>query len=199
MHIFQAIGRHTSPIMIALAAVSVVALAVVLERAWAWLAARARMRKPRELLELVRDGAADAAIRSEALQLSRRNPYARVCAQWINSGGHRGHVEQAVAGEEALLDRNVWMLDCAATIGPLLGILGTLVGISRSFDGLDAITRLDPAVVSRGISLALNTTVVGLVVTIAAVVAAHTFRKMTDRAVADLEGFGEALLSHKER
>ncbi|MFP4056745.1 MAG: MotA/TolQ/ExbB proton channel family protein [Candidatus Brocadiia bacterium] len=198
MDLLRSLGPVTSPVLIALAAVSVLALAVILERAWAWGLAKARRAQPRALLELARQGPGPAA-RHEAARLARRDPYARVLAQWLDSQGHRGHVEQAVTREEALLDRNVWVLDCAATIGPLLGILGTLVGISRSFSGFDAITQLDPTVVSRGISLALNSTVVGLGITVVSVVAAHFFRRMTDGAVSRLENFGEALLSVKER
>ena len=199
MDFLRSLGPVTSPIMLALAAASVLALAVILERAWAWLGVRARASKPDGLLELAREGTDSVAARREAARLARRSPYARILHQWFDSAGHRGHVEQAVTYEESLLERNVWMLDCVATIGPLLGILGTLVGISKSFRGFDAITNLDPAAVSRGISLALNSTVVGLVITVVAVVCAHAFRRMSDRVVADIEDFGEALLSLKER
>lgn len=188
-----------SPVMAALGALSVLALAVILERTCAWIAARRRMRNPEDLVQLAREERDESALRRKAAARSSRNVFARIFMQWLDSEGHRGHVEQAVSAEEALLDRNVWMLECAATVGPLLGILGTLVGISKSFGGFGAIAELNPTVVSQGISLALRSTAVGLIVTIASVVCAHLFRRMTVRAVTDMENFGETLLSVRER
>ena len=188
-----------SPVMAALAAVSVFALAVVLDRLFAWARVRKGLSHPETLITLARTRDRDPRIRERAADLAQRNPFARIFVQWLDADGHRGHVEQAVAFEEACLDRNVWILDCAATIGPLLGILGTLVGISTSFGGFRTIAALNPATVSQGISLALRSTAVGLVMTIASVVCAHLFRRMTDRAVANMEHFGEALLAVKER
>ena len=136
-----------SPVMAALAAVSVFALAVVLDRLFAWVTVRKGLSHPETLIAMARTGDRAPRIREKAADLARRNPFARIFVQWLDANGHRGHVEQAVAFEEACLDRNMWILDCAATIGPLLGILGTLVGISTSFGGFRAIAELNPATV----------------------------------------------------
>jgi len=199
MELVELVRLPTNPVMLALWAVSVFALAAILERTVAWMRIRARMRNSGELLDLTRHGAASAEINGKAVAAGRWGPFGHIFAEWQGSEGHRGHVEQAIATEQSTLERNVWILDCAAAIGPLLGILGTLVGISQSFQGFDAVAELDPTVVSHGISLALTTTVVGLVVAIVTVVFAHAFRRMTDQAVAEMENFGEQLLGLKER
>lgn len=196
MHALSALCLSVSPIMAALMGVSVIALAVILERAWSWVRARTRLSDPQALLDLAgkAEGVDDADPRAP-----QQGSFGRVLQEWRASQGHRGTVEQAIELEETLLDRNLWMLDCAATIGPLLGILGTLLGLAQSFRGFDAITKIDPTLVARGISLALNTTVVGLSVTVASVVCAHLYRRMADRAAGEMERFTEALLSIRER
>ena len=199
MGLTNIIGLSTSPIMLVLATVSVFALAVVLERLWAWGHLRGHLKQPIALLDLAHSGQSSEAIATKTRPMTTRNPFARVLLQWSESNGHRGHVEQAICLEEEGMDQNLWILDCSAAIGPLLGILGTIAGISSSFGGFDAIAELSPAVVSQGISLALRSTAVGLIVTIGSVVFACIFRRRTSRAVASMESFGEELLSLKER
>ena len=60
-------------------------------------------------------------------------------------------------------------------------------------------STLDPTVVSRGISLALRSTAVGLAVAIAALVCAHLFRRLADARGRRIEDFAEALLGIRER
>ncbi len=193
------VGLPGEPVMLALWGVSVLALAAVLDRTWAWLRRRARSRNPGELLALVHSGAIQADVNRRGLERGRWGAYGRIYLDWETSDGHRGQIEQAVADEADRLNRNVWILECAAGVGPLLGILGTLMGIGRSFNGFDGIADLDPTVVSRGISLALETTVAGLSIAIAAVVLAHAFRRLAERAEARMEAFGEGLLAVHER
>ena len=192
------VAATNNPVMVVLMSVSVLAFAVFLERTWAWAANTFRRANPSALLEAARAGQGLDRGNLPARRLPH-NPYWRVMRAWHDSNGHRGSVEQAIETEEAVLKRNLWMLDCAATVGPLLGILGTLIGLCQSFQGFESITRLDPARVAKGISLALNTTVVGLMIAVGAVVSAHLFRRLADRAVRNLEDFAEALLSIRER
>jgi len=183
-------------IMPALYAVSVVTLGVVLERCWSLLRNRVSAEEAHRFIEAARAvGTAQAADGAKG----GSGALERVLSSWRGADGHRGGVEQSVVCEQALLERNVWLLDCAASIAPLLGILGTLVGISQSFGGFDRISTLDPVVVSRGISLALHSTAVGLVVAIAALVCAHLFRRLADSRGQALEDFAEALLGIRER
>lgn len=199
MELLQSLPLPSNPITIALEVVSVFALAAILERVFAWTRIRITMRNPQELLDLVRHGAAANELHESVARKGRWGPFGRIYCQWRKADGHRGHVEQAIANEEFLLERNLWILECAATIGPLLGILGTLVGIAQSFQGFDGIAELGPAVVSRGISMALTTTVIGLVVTVAAVITTHIFRRAANHAITEIEHFGEQLLSISER
>lgn len=53
-----------------------------------------------------------------------------------------------------------------ASIAPLLGLLGTVIGVLNSFDSISKAGLGDPAIFSTGISIALITTVAGLIVSI---------------------------------
>ena len=75
-----------------------------------------------------------------------------------------------------------------ATIGPLLGLLGTVVGIIQSFDALGG--RIGPArgeALAQGISLALVATAFGLVIAIFAVAAYYFLMNRVDLLVRDLD------------
>ncbi|MFX9008111.1 MotA/TolQ/ExbB proton channel family protein, partial [Acinetobacter baumannii] len=56
----------------------------------------------------------------------------------------------------------LWVLDTIVTAAPLLGLLGTILGIMDTFQALSAGGISDPAAVSRGIAAALLATAIGI-------------------------------------
>ena len=99
-----------------------------------------------------------------------------------------GESLQAAAGR--LLDtlrRGFAVLDTVITLGPLLGILGTVTGIIRSFHLLSASGVRDPAAVTGGIAEALLTTAAGLIVAIGALIPFNLFVSTLRRHARDLE------------
>ena len=64
------------------------------------------------------------------------------------------------------LENGLNTIKIIATISPLLGLLGTVIGIFSSFDIISKVGLDDPTLFSSGISIALITTVVGLIVAI---------------------------------
>ena len=56
----------------------------------------------------------------------------------------------------------LWILDTVVTAAPLLGLLGTILGIMDTFNALSSGGISDPAAVSRGIATALLATAVGI-------------------------------------
>lgn len=60
------------------------------------------------------------------------------------------------------INARIWLLDTIVTAAPLLGLLGTILGIMDTFNALSAGGISDPAAVSRGIAAALLATAVGI-------------------------------------
>lgn len=75
-------------------------------------------------------------------------------------------LDEAVLGEIPRLQRGLGTLSIVAAVAPLLGLLGTVIGIIETFQSITLFGTGDPRLMSGGISLALITTVMGLVVAI---------------------------------
>jgi biopolymer transport protein ExbB len=184
---------QANPMLWPLVACSIFTLGIALER---WLALRRKRVVPGEFvdrfLERLSSGKLD---RERALELCKANesPAARIFALVVKAWGQPGAtIRQSVsydaAGELIELKRNLRVLNGMATIGPLLGLLGTVVGIIQSFDALGG--RLGPArgeALAQGISLALVATAFGLVIAIFAVAVYYYLMNRVDILVRDLD------------
>ena len=78
--------------------------------------------------------------------------------------------EKAVIGyggvQMGLLEKNVSWLSLFIALAPMLGFMGTVIGMIASFDSIAVANDISPAVVADGIKVALLTTVFGLIVAI---------------------------------
>lgn len=79
---------------------------------------------------------------------------------------HEDLLDMIIQQEIKKLEFGLNTIKIIATISPLLGLLGTVVGIFISFDEISKVGLDDPLTFSSGISLALITTIVGLIVSI---------------------------------
>ena len=75
-------------------------------------------------------------------------------------------VEEKAAEVQYSLERNLTMLGTIATISPLIGLLGTVVGMITAFTGLTETTGANPDLLAAGISQALITTAFGLLIAV---------------------------------
>jgi biopolymer transport protein ExbB len=75
-------------------------------------------------------------------------------------------LENAAIHEIARLERGIWFLALISNIAPILGFLGTVVGMILSFDVIATQGLNNPGAVARGISIALITTAAGLIVAV---------------------------------
>ena len=82
--------------------------------------------------------------------------------------------------EVSRMERGIFLLEVVIGVAPLLGLLGTVTGLTQVFSGFSAETGLpEPAAFIRGIALALNTTILGLAIAIPALVAhAYLLRRV---------------------
>ena len=91
------------------------------------------------------------------------------------------HMENRASVQIHQLEKNINMLGTIGAIAPLLGLLGTVLGIITSFLAITEGSMQDPTLLAAGVSQALITTAGGMVVAIPAVIAYRYFqRKIVD-------------------
>jgi biopolymer transport protein ExbB len=179
------------PVMIPIGLCSLVAVAVFLERLWA-------LRRSRvvptsfcvEMLELVRQGNVD-----QALVLCRKRDVAagRIVEVALQAPGAtrqsmKERLEEVGRREAAELERFIPVLGTIASIAPLLGLLGTVLGMIITFQAIQNQGGMaDVSALAGGISQALVTTFAGLSVGIPAVMANRFLLARVDTLLLDLE------------
>ncbi len=174
--------------MIPLLFLSIVSLTLVTERFWFW----ATVHRPRPLrrLQQTKD-----ALRKGDLDLARKvtasdqSPYGEVADLIIAEGATDAVAVEAMEILRPKIDRFMVSLSTIITAAPLIGILGTVIGIIRSFrllGGEDG-GLTDPNEVSLGIAEALLTTALGLVVALITLFPYMVFRGQVERAIGRME------------
>ena len=95
---------------------------------------------------------------------------------------------------DRLMSQVEWLADIAA-IAPLVGLLGTVLGMFQAFGGIasDVAAGAKPMVLAQGVSQAIVTTIFGLVVAIPCQVCHAILRRRTARRIAGLESLAVAL------
>jgi biopolymer transport protein ExbB len=146
----------------------------------------------RKFLHQLREGNIN---QEEALEMCVQNgsPVATVFAGAVQKWGRPAvEVEQAIidSGERVTggLRRYLRLINGVATVAPLLGLLGTVVGMIQAFNDIataDAMGK--PELLAAGIGQALITTASGLTVAIPALIAYMFFLSRVDRLVMDID------------
>jgi biopolymer transport protein ExbB len=177
-------------LMVPIVVCSLLALAIIGERIWTLQRARV---VPPGLVNEVREALRAGRLNSEALQALRlHSPLGRVLATGI-AHRHRSRaamldgIEDAGRHEAHVLERYLNTLGTIAAITPLLGLLGTVIGMIKVFAAITAAGLGDPATMAGGISEALITTAAGLTVAIPSLIAYRYFRGQVDQLIVDME------------
>ncbi len=98
-------------------------------------------------------------------------------------------LELAAKDELDKMKRGLFLLDTIITISPLIGILGTVLGIIHSFDFLGVSGAEDPKAVTSGIAQALITTAAGLSVAIGTLIPYNYFSNRFQQATRKMEKY----------
>ena len=121
-----------------------------------------------------------------------RGPVAEIFHAGL-SRAHRGieavekGIENAGTIEMAFLEKNMVWLSTVVTLAPMLGFTGTVAGMIQAFDDIKAANDISPAVVAGGISIALLTTLFGLVVAIIIQTFQNFLISRVDKLIIDME------------
>ena len=176
------------PLMWPLLCCSVLSLAVIIERLAFWWRLK-RQRNGGAVAAVIRH--AESGDFEGALDAGRGT--ADVAARVLVAGlAEREHglteTMQVAAGDEiARMKWGLGVLDTIITLAPLLGILGTVLGIIESFDLLGASGIGDPKAVTGGIAQALITTAAGLSVAVVTLIPFNYLITKVQAATKDLE------------
>ncbi|KGT46716.1 MULTISPECIES: MotA/TolQ/ExbB proton channel family protein [Acinetobacter] len=131
----------------------------------------------------------------------QRTTLGRVFAAGAASGHQteqyaRAQMEVVASQEIGYLEKNINFLGTLSAVAPLLGLLGTVLGIIESFLMIDVGTTSDPVLMMPGISKALITTAAGMLIAIPALFAYRYFQRLVQEYVAELEQ--QATLFHAD-
>ncbi|WP_180083841.1 MotA/TolQ/ExbB proton channel family protein [Acinetobacter sp. YH12157] len=98
----------------------------------------------------------------------------------------RAQMEATASQEIGYLEKNINFLGTLSAVAPLLGLLGTVLGIIESFLMID-ISSSNPTLMIPGISKALITTAAGMLIAVPALIAYRYFQRLVQEYVAELE------------
>ena len=99
----------------------------------------------------------------------------------------RAQMEATASQEIGYLEKNINFLGTLSAVAPLLGLLGTVLGIIESFLMIDIGNSSNPTLMIPGISKALITTAAGMLIAIPALFAYRYFQRLVQEYVAELE------------
>lgn len=194
------IVRDGGELMIPLLVCSFILMVVVFERIIC-LAPRRIIPGPfvKRFSKQLRQGQLD---RDEAIRLCQESgsPVAKVFeAAAVKWGRASVEIEQAVldAGERVAntLRRNLRVINGVATISPLLGLLGTVVGMIRAFNAIAMVEGMGrPGLLAGGIGQALLTTAAGLSIAIPALIFYMYFVSRVDRLIVRIDTLSQEVV-----
>lgn len=182
------------PVLLVLLVMSIIALAIILVKLYQFTVMNVRDSDfVDHVLKYYRAGHYEEALRMLA---RRRSPVARVMDVAI-VGHAREDLDEPLVREEVqrvasehLEQMRSYLrgLEVIGTLSPLLGLLGTVLGMIEAFQQLEqAGNRVDPAVLSGGIWEALLTTAAGLIVAIPALMMLNWFERIVQRTAHAIE------------
>ncbi|MDR9423973.1 MAG: MotA/TolQ/ExbB proton channel family protein [Marinobacter sp.] len=177
-------------LMVPIVACSVLALAIILERFWSLRASR--VAPPQSVNELWR-WIKKKELNSKKLKaLQGSSPLGQVLAGGLMNAKHGREIMKESIEQEASqvihqLERFLNPLGTIATITPLLGLLGTVIGMIKVFAEIQLAGVGNAGNLAGGISEALITTAAGLSVAIPALIAHRYFIRRVDELVVNME------------
>ncbi|TDN61438.1 MotA/TolQ/ExbB proton channel family protein [Paraburkholderia sp. BL10I2N1] len=190
-----------------LSVLAVAAMAIILDRAYAlWRFARV----PRDVADPTARGGPDGRFAGDIIgKLPHQHALCRL-ARLLDNDKHaprwriEARIEATAVQIERDMSRGLWLLETIVTAAPLLGLLGTIVGMMHSFRLIGGDGLVNPAGVSGGVAQALIATAIGLVIALIALFAFNYFSRRVDRLLDELESFanesmGQLRLAEEQR
>lgn len=186
-------------IMVPILICSIISVTIIVERVLFWVGCRQSPHTPEALLAIAL-GTGPEEMTKEAGKV--KHPVARVLAAGASakSGAAGTAMESQAMDEAAGMTRFLYALDTIVTVAPLLGLLGTIIGMIRSFDVISLTGLGAPHAVTGGVAEALIATAAGLIVAIFTLIPYNYFNSKAEKTTAEMERYATRLeLILKER
>ncbi|HQR54256.1 MAG TPA: MotA/TolQ/ExbB proton channel family protein [Burkholderiales bacterium] len=184
--IIQAAGWPIWPIILC----SIVALGIIGERAWSL---RQSAVAPKNLLSQVVHEFQQNGVTPEMLtRLASDSPLGRIFAAGLRNVKSsreimKESIEESGRGVSNELDRFLTTLGTIATMAPLLGLLGTIIGMIEIFGAQTGAGIANPQQLAHGISVALYNAAFGIIVAVPALIFYRFYRAKVDTLVVEME------------
>jgi len=186
------------PLMVPILLCSVLGVAVIIDRIWFFWRTR---NDDTDLIDKLRAPLQNGQ-NMEAMQLARQHngSSAAVLAAGAAYADRSpaelsSHLQQAAKNEVYRMEKGLPLLATVITIAPLLGLLGTVTGIIRSFSVLNDLQGIEgPSQLSIGIAEALITTAAGLIVAIPVLAFYEWFNSIINKRVQRMNKEGNQLI-----
>jgi biopolymer transport protein ExbB len=191
--------QYAGAIVYPLLFLGVIAVLIILDRAVVYYRC---LRLPRSLADLVDtyDFSWDEMDRQLAA-LAPVNIYRRFFAVIGDNRDRPAWWVESRAGDEAgdiekSLGRGLWVLETVVTAAPLMGLLGTIMGMMAAFKVIGGSGLVAPTQVTSGVAQALISTALGLLIALPALFGFNFFARMQSRALDHPERLGSKLIDH---
>jgi len=186
-------------IILPLSLLGIIALAIMLEKAFVyWRFARLSS----DLLNLIENYGFKWNDLDKILSgLDKRHYYKRFFEVVIANRHQPSWWTESRAADEAQiiessLARRLWALETIVTAAPLLGLVGTVIGMMRSFQVIGSEGIVNPTAVTGGVAEALIATVVGLIIALVALFGFNYFSRLQSQTMDEMERLGTRLIDH---
>ncbi len=173
----------------------IVSLAIVVERVYALFIDRNDNQKAlaKVLVADIRAGQMEKALK-RAESLSKSEPLGTIAAAGIQAAIDMGgkeeiqmKMDEVLFDETTRVEKRIGFLAMFANVATLMGLLGTITGLIKAFTGIASVSPVEKAaILSQGISVAMNTTAYGLIVAVPALVMYSVLQNRATRLTEDL-------------
>ncbi|MGN0936788.1 MotA/TolQ/ExbB proton channel family protein [Acinetobacter amyesii] len=176
-------------LMIPLVICSIFTVAITIER---FIRLKKSMVLPKDLMMNVNTSVKDVVQQLKQSPTLQQSTLGRVldagyASKDQNEQYARAQMEVTASQEIGYLEKNINFLGTLSAVAPLLGLLGTVIGIIEAFLMIDIGTNSDPVLMMPGISKALITTAAGMLIAVPALFAHRYFQRLVQEYVAELE------------
>jgi biopolymer transport protein ExbB len=186
-------------IILPLSLLAIIALAVLIEKSVLY---SRNARLPQELLVLIETyGFEWKELDAKLLQLPAASYFRRFFGVIAANRTRPVWWTESRAADEAQqieksLGRRLWVLETIVTAAPLLGLLGTILGMMHSFQLIGGNGLVNPVGVTGGVAQALIATAIGLMIALFALFGFNFFSRLQSQTLDEMERLGTRIMDH---